>query len=98
MLCRSFVLSVALFTALIAAARLASQDLDDVQQATLKAAAAKGAPTVVQIETSGGSDMVGSGSVGQQIRKGTRPTPGLGVLPDGSIISSPLTFANHATA
>src|SRR5712692_3594280 len=96
MLCRSFVLTVALFT--IAAARLASQDLDDVQQATMKAAVAKVAPAVVQIETSGGSDIVGSGSVGQQIRKGTGPTTGLVVSPDGYIISSAFNFANKPSA
>ena len=96
MLCRSFVLTVALFT--MAAARLAAQDLDDVQQATMKAAIAKVAPTVVQIETSGGSDIVGSGSVGQQIRKGTGPTTGLVVSPDGYIISSAFNFANKPSA
>src|SRR6266851_5618940 len=91
MLCRSFVLTVALFT--IAAARLAAQDLDDVQQATMRAAVAKVAPTVVQIETSGGSD-----TVGQQIRKGTGPTTGLVVSPDGYIISSAFNFANKPSA
>ncbi|HLJ96595.1 MAG TPA: PDZ domain-containing protein [Gemmataceae bacterium] len=98
MLCRSFVLSVALCTALVGAARLAAQDLDDVQQATMRAAIAKVAPTVVQIETSGGSDIVGSGSVSQQIRKGTGPTTGLIVSPDGYIVSSAFNFANKPSA
>src|SRR5437588_5259064 len=98
MLCRSFVRIVALLSSLITAGRLAAQDLDDVQQATMKAAVAKVAPTVVQIETSGGSDIVGSGSVGQQIRKGAGPTTGLIVSPDGYIISSAFNFANKPSA
>src|SRR5438445_7811173 len=71
--------------AMLAAQPLASTDMDDIQQAAMKAAVARVAPSVVQIETSGGSDVIGSGGIGQQIRKGTGPTTGLIVSPDGYI-------------
>lgn len=103
MLWRIFLTMMAIWTWLEIAAPVAAQpptgpDLDDIQQATMKAAAAKVAPTVVQIETSGGSDIVGSGSVGQQIRKGTGPTTGLIVSPDGYLLSSAFNFANKPSA
>jgi S1-C subfamily serine protease len=95
---RSFLFALALFAFSMKTPRLTAQDLDDVQQATMKAAVAKVAPAVVQIETSGGSDIIGSGAVGQQIRKGTGPTTGLIVSPDGYIISSAFNFANKPSA
>lgn len=64
----------------------------------MKAAVARVAPSVVQIETSGGSDVIGSGAIGQQVRKGTGPTTGLIVSPDGYIISSAFNFANKPSA
>ena len=64
----------------------------------MKAAVAKVAPSVVQIETSGGSDIIASGSSGQQIRRGTGPTTGLIVAADGYIISSAFNFANKPSA
>ena len=64
----------------------------------MKAAVAKVAPSVVQIETSGGSDIIGSGSGGQQIRKGTGPTTGLIVSDDGYLISSAEDMSHYLLA
>src|SRR5262249_32985964 len=50
----------------------------------------------VQIETSGGSDIVGSGPAG--FRKGTGPTTGLIVAADGYVLSSAFNFANRPSA
>jgi S1-C subfamily serine protease/predicted esterase len=78
----------------------AGEDMEGLQEKAMKAAVAKVAPSVVQIETSGGSDilMTGSGPTTQPIRKGTGPTTGLIVAPDGYIISSAFNFANKPSA
>jgi serine protease Do len=70
-------------------------DLDDLQEAAIKAAVRKVGPSVVKIETSGGTEVVRSGP-GQRggIRRGTGPTTGLIVREDGYIISSAFNFAN----
>jgi S1-C subfamily serine protease/predicted esterase len=60
----------------------------------MKAALEKVAPSVVQIETTGGTDIIDTGPRGQPIRKGVGPTTGLIVSPDGYIISSAFNFAN----
>ncbi len=60
----------------------------------MKAALDKVAPCVVQIETTGGTDIIDTGPRGQPIRKGVGPTTGLIVSPDGYIISSAFNFAN----
>lgn len=70
----------------------AGDDLYSVQERMMKAAALKVAPSVVQIQTAGGLDVVGAG-----IRKGAGPTTGLVVAPDGFIISSAFNFANKPT-
>jgi S1-C subfamily serine protease len=103
MLCRILVLLVAIQGTLITPAWLLAEppsgtDLDEIQEAAMKAAVAKVGPSVVQIETSGGSDVIGSGAIGQQIRKGTGPTTGLILSPDGYIISSAFNFANKPSA
>src|SRR5919198_4110888 len=59
----------------------------------VKAAVAKVAPSVVQIETSGGTDLVGGG-----VRRGTGPTTGLVVAADGYVITSSFNFANRPAA
>jgi S1-C subfamily serine protease/predicted esterase len=87
-----------IMAALLEAQPAAGTDVDDVQQAAMKAAVARVAPSVVQIETSGGSDVIGSGGIGQQVRKGTGPTTGLIVSPDGYIVSSAFNFANKPSA
>src|SRR5262245_46807733 len=84
------------FTALPVAAQ--APDLDELQERAMKAAVAKVAPSIVQIETSGGADLIGSGASGSQVRKGVGPTTGLVVSADGYIISSAFNFANKPAA
>lgn len=86
-----------LAVALLASPALA-QDLNDLQEKATKAAVAKVAPSVVQIETSGGTELISTGAQGQQVRKGVGPTTGLVVATDGFIISSAFNFANKPTA
>src|SRR5262245_23904640 len=95
--------SWSLVCACLAAAPLAAQppagdDLEGLQEKAMKAAVARVAPCVVQIETTGGTDLIGSGPRGPQIRKGVGPTSGVIVAPDGFIISSAFNFANKPSA
>ena len=76
----------------------AQAELNELQEKALKAAVAKVAPGVVQIETSGGSDVISTGGRGMQVRKGVGPTTGVVVAPDGYVISSAFNFANKPTA
>src|SRR5438552_8321298 len=76
------------------AAQAAGQvDLNELQEKAMKAAVQKVAPSVAQIETSGGTEVLSAGP-GGTIRKGVGPTTGLIVSPDGYIISSAFNFAN----
>jgi S1-C subfamily serine protease/predicted esterase len=84
-------LAVLVLMAAPVAAQPGGEDLYEAQQKTFKAAAAKVAPSVVQIQTSGGQDVVG------QVRKGAGPTTGLVVDADGYIVSSAFNFANKPT-
>jgi S1-C subfamily serine protease len=59
---------------------------------------AKIAPSVVQIETSGGTEIISTGPRGRPVRKGIGPTTGLIVSPDGYIISSAFNFANKPSS
>jgi S1-C subfamily serine protease/predicted esterase len=70
--------------------------LEGALEKAMKAAVAKVGPSVVQIETSGGTDVIGAGPQG--FRKGTGPTTGLVVGADGYIISSAFNFANKPSA
>jgi len=78
------------------AAQPATEDTEDLLQKAMKAAVARVAPSVVQIETSGGSDILGSGP--GMFRKGAGPTTGLVVAADGYVISSAFNFANKPSA
>lgn len=87
----------------LAAAPAFAQPTPDVNEATeraMKAAVAKVAPTVVKIETTGGAEVIGGGNKGAPgaggpgVRKGTGPTTGLVVSPDGLVVSSSFNFAN----
>jgi S1-C subfamily serine protease/predicted esterase len=71
----------------------AGDDYVGMLEEAIKAAAARVAPSIVQIETSGGTDVIGSGR--EQIREGIGPSTGLVVSADGHIISSAANFANH---
>src|SRR5262249_23824216 len=75
-------------------------DLADLQERAMKAAVLKVALSVVQIETTGGTDLVstGTGPRAMQIRKGVGPTTGLIVSTDGYVISSAFNFVNKPTA
>jgi serine protease Do len=73
----------------------AQEDLNDLIEKMTKEAARKAAPSVVQIETRGGADMVVAGPKGQVIRKALGPTTGVVVDADGYIISSAFNFLNN---
>lgn len=72
------------------------------RQDAIQSAARAAAPSVVTIETSGGSEVVtlGRGPRGQDnfIRKGTGATTGVVVSPEGWIVSSAFNFANKPTS
>src|SRR5437763_2431278 len=74
-------------------ARADEGSLDELQQKAIRAAVQRVAPTVVQIETSGGTEVVRVGPRGL-LRRGIGPTSGLIVGADGYIISSAFNFAN----
>ncbi len=77
--------------ALAANAARAAEDLDDLQEKARAAAIAKVAPSVVQIITSGGTEIIGGP---RGVRKGIGPTSGVVVGADGYIVSSAFNFAN----
>jgi serine protease Do len=87
----------ALALAVMPAGVRADDDLDDLQEKAIKAAVARVAPCVVQIETSGGTEVVRVGPQGV-IRRGFGPTSGLIVSADGYVISSAFNFANKPQA
>ncbi len=77
---------------------------DDVNESTaksMKEAAAKAAPWIVKIETSGGRNTAGGGGPPgggpPAVRKGVGPTTGLVIDKDGYIITSAFNFANKPT-
>src|SRR5438045_2892956 len=76
---------------------LRAQELNDETERALTAAMMQVAPSVVQIETSGGTEMVGAGGPGAVI-KGVGPTTGVVVSADGYVITSAFNFANKPTA
>src|ERR1051326_7391857 len=97
MLFRNGTLAVAL-GALLVAAPARAQELNDETEKLIKAAMQRVAPSVVQIETSGGTEMVGAGGPGGGMLKGVGPTTGVIVSPDGYVISSAFNYANKPTA
>lgn len=85
-----------------ASAQRADDDFDTAREKALRAAVLKVAPSVVQIQTAGGIDIVDIGGGGPMgggatIRKGVGPTTGLVVAADGFIISSAFNFINKPT-
>jgi serine protease Do len=88
--------------ALTRAVRFAEDDddVDELRQKAIKAAVRKVAPYVVQIETSGGIDVVRTqpGPNGRMIRTGVGPTTGVIVAADGYIITSAFNFINKPSA
>jgi S1-C subfamily serine protease len=75
-----------------------ADDFEELQEQAVKAAVLKVAPVVVQIETSGGTDIISSGPRGAVIRKGFGPTSGVIVAADGYVVSSAFNFANKPSA
>jgi S1-C subfamily serine protease/predicted esterase len=87
---------IAVCVAFIVVSGSLAADQSSINEATeqaLKAAAIKVAPSVVQIETTGGAEMIGAGARGPGFRKGVGPTTGVIVGNDGLIISSAFNFA-----
>src|SRR5476651_2040418 len=77
----------------------AQADPNEETEKAMKAAAAKLAPSIVRIETSGGQDIVvwTDRSTGAPIRKVVGPTTGLVVDADCYIITSSFNFINKPT-
>jgi S1-C subfamily serine protease len=73
-------------------------DIEDLYEKAIKAAVKKVAPCVVQIETSGGAEIISTGPRGQPVRKGVGPTSGLIVSADGYVVSSAFNFANKPSS
>jgi S1-C subfamily serine protease/predicted esterase len=73
-------------------------DLEDLREQAVKAAARKVGPSMVQIQTTGGTELVGSGPKGPQVRKGIGPTTGVILTADGYIASSAFNFANKPSS
>jgi S1-C subfamily serine protease/predicted esterase len=88
---------IAVVALLLRMPALGAADVNEATQNAMKAAAAKVAPTVVKIETTGGIEVLGGdkkGGGGPAIRKGVGPTTGLIVDPEGYIITSSFNFAH----
>jgi len=75
----------------------AQEDLNDQLEKMTKAAVRKVAPSVVQIQTQGGADMVVPTPKGPVFRRALGPTTGVIVDADGYIISSSFNFINNPT-
>ena len=85
---------------LLFAAGAFAQDVNDATEKAMKAAAAKVAPTIARIETTGGAEAIwGSGRKGPEVmfRRGTGATTGLVVDPNGYIITSTFNFVGKPT-
>ncbi len=80
-----------------------AQDVNEKNEQAMKDATSKVAAAVVKIETSGGTELAsgsgppGRGPRGPGVRKGSGPTTGVVVAPDGYIITSSFNFANNPT-
>ncbi len=72
-------------------------DLNDELEKAMKQAVQKVGPSVVQIVTQGGADMVVTTAKGPVFRKALGPTTGVIVGADGWVISSAFNFINNPT-
>src|SRR5262245_45181100 len=79
---------VALTVACLQSVSVRAQDLNDQIEKMTKDAAKKVGPSVVQIITQGGIDMVVTTPKGPVFRKAQGPTTGLIVSEDGYVVSS----------
>src|SRR5215218_2837831 len=85
---------------LLIAAGVSAQDVNDAAEKAMKAAAAKVAPSVVRIETSGGAEAIwGAGRKGPEVmfRRGVGASTGLVVDPAGYILTSTFNFVGKPT-
>src|SRR5262245_7496388 len=80
------------FVLLLAAPALAQVDLQEQEEAAIRAAVEKVAPSVVKIETIGGLERVG------KLLVGTGPTTGLAVGEDGYVVSSAFNFVQQPSS
>src|ERR1019366_10334349 len=94
---RRFFFLTMLTLSLAASALHAQEDLNDLLEKMTKDAARKAAPSVVQIETRGGADIVVAGPKGQVFRKALGPTTGVVVGADGYVITSAFNFLKSPT-
>src|SRR5438105_7543772 len=94
---RRFAVIFTVASLLMCATRALAQDLNDQLEKATKDAAKKIAPSVVQIVTLGGTDMVVTGAKGATFRKALGPTTGVIVGADGYVISSSFNFINSPT-
>ena len=69
-----------------------SLDIEALEEEAFKAATAIADPSIVQIQTIGGLDVVG------ELIAGTGPTTGVVVTPDGEIITSSFNFASKPSS
>jgi S1-C subfamily serine protease len=76
---------------------LAQVDLNEAYEKATMAALQKVSPSVVQIATQGGTDLVVTTPKGPVFRKALGPTTGVIVSSDGYIISSAFNFINNPT-
>ena len=77
---------------LTAAPLLAQKDLSELEEAAVRAAVERIAPSVVKIETIGGLERVG------KLLVGTGPTTGLAVSDDGYVVSSAFNFVQQPSS
>lgn len=88
---------LALFLMIVTASAVRAQDMNDLLEQAMKDAVRKVAPSVVQIVTQGGADLVVPSPKGPVFRKALGPTTGVIVGSDGYIISSAYNFINSPT-
>ena len=91
---RTYFLAI-LAIGVIASSARAQGDLNELLEKMTKDAARKAGPSVVQIETRGGADMIVAGPKGQVFRKALGPTTGVVVDAEGYIITSAFNFINN---
>src|SRR5262249_40848600 len=91
-------LSALLIPAVLALPLRADDDLEALKEQATKAALEAMGPSVVQIETTGGSEVISIGRGGIPKPQGVGPTSGVIVAADGYIISSSFNFANKPSA
>ena len=102
-------MSTTLFLLGVVEIMLAQNTLEELQEKAIQGAVQRVSPTLVQIETTGGTEVISAGAggagkrrpgpaAGPGVRKGSGPTTGVIVSADGYVISSAFNFANKPTS